>query len=504
MRKQMVIPSAFSLCLLVLACDPLAVRPGADFEVRLLSDTPLRLEQRLEPVELVFEVDGCDEIEVAVGHRTTAGTSDRVVEHRTRDDGSLVATVPVHWLVEPRGSCSYDTSAPLLSRAELAVTCRSDGRQLRSDSFDVYWAPAWRYLWQARGEVSQLFEGSALAQFFTLGAGWLTLFDGTDELSETQALVEASIEPLLRLRGDRAFLWIGCPLSDCGLVRISDAQQTYTSASYVYQLELGYGGLGYTGSEPLLVPGGVVDMAVDGQGHLVVLGRTSSHAALLAFGDGDEPERTLVDTQVASGLAQVYGQLVFLGLDGQETALSLYGVDGAVRWRAELPGTGPVATASLAPDGEHWALIRGGRVWLGQGDAWTSQLDTDLARFSDPSDLGLTWSETGLAAYNRERVDLFALGGATAPRFVHHLEPLEPHGPQVSLRRVSASGDRLLLSTSTGVRFLDEEGRVAGGIDPLPCGAGPSAAAVPIADGLAAVAFGRDVYLLDLSLTTTD
>ena len=64
---------------------------------------------------------------------------------------------------------------------------------------------------------------------------------------------------------------------------------------------------------------------------------------------------------------------------------------------------------------------------------------------------------------------------------------------------VTVVGDKLVLTTNSGVRVLGADGSVVGGADPLPCGLSPTALAIPTGPTTFAVAAGNFVYVFDVA-----
>lgn len=192
------------------------------------------------------------------------------------------------------------------------------------------------------------------------------------------------------------------------------------------------------------------------------------------------------------------------------------------RWLSQFATSG----VYLSPDAEAMILTQ-------RGDEWLYWMNTDP--------LDLVWQPFGKSGYpapitSRPRQPLFdprANGGAAwlpgavalwsggdllypvrgekagivqvfedAPvrvlRYEYVVEPLPGATTAPVLVGVAVVGDRLVLTTTTGVRILDAMGTLVGGVDPLPCGAIPTSTAEPIGPRTVAVGVGSAVLRFDV------
>jgi hypothetical protein len=100
----------------------------------------------------------------------------------------------------------------------------------------------------------------------------------------------------------------------------------------------------------------------------------------------------------------------------------------------------------------------------------------------------------------RGKVQVFDAAPPHALRWEYRIEPLPGATVAPVLVGATAVGDRLVLTTSTGVRVLGTDGALLGGSDPLPCGRMVTAAAAQTAPDTFSVGADAIQYVFDLAL----
>jgi hypothetical protein len=139
----------------------------------------------------------------------------------------------------------------------------------------------------------------------------------------------------------------------------------------------------------------------------------------------------------------------------------------------------------------NWSLDSGA-VWLpGAVALWTGRNSwdpTDSSRTRDSTEIG--------------RVQVFDDTPPHALRWEYQVYPL-PGAPVASvLVGATAVGDKLVLTTSTGVRILGPDGKLVGGSDPFPCGLLTTAEAAQVGPTTVAVGAGSHAYVFDVGGAT--
>lgn len=172
-----------------------------------------------------------------------------------------------------------------------------------------------------------------------------------------------------------------------------------------------------------------------------------------------------------------------------------------------LDGTlGAPATLELAPDAS--AVFVGGR-YLGPpggpfeeiapahplpGSASALWLDGAFAVVRGAS----AWIDTPLAGASG-RIDVHEAKPPHARRFSYEVQTMAGTPSVAVLRGATAVGDNLVLTTGTGIRILDRDGKLVGGSDPLPCGLAPTSLPIRAGPTTAAVRADSYTYVFDLA-----
>jgi hypothetical protein len=97
-----------------------------------------------------------------------------------------------------------------------------------------------------------------------------------------------------------------------------------------------------------------------------------------------------------------------------------------------------------------------------------------------------------------DRVEVFEATPPRKLRYEYEVEALPGATRDPHLVGVTAVGDHLVLTTTTGVRILDARGELVGGADPLPCGATVTATAEQVGPTTVAVGVGDTVLSFEV------
>jgi hypothetical protein len=540
------------------ACDQLRVDPGGDFGVKVLSPTPLAAIGQAS-VALDFAVSGCDAFQVAV----EAGVTSHAIDAAKKADGNFSAAVPVDWLREEDGTCLDDARNPHASAARLVVTCADAGRNASVDLPVSYGTASVAYQAETairlpQGTVQQLFPSAdpsvpyaltispleAAVDLNPVLAGLFLSQDGIEELDNPLA------RPRVAANGTSVFLSSGCfNPSTCPQVAVSSG--TTLPGELLQGTTLRDGAGGGTLWQAW-VPSSVLDLAFMPDGALLVLSQAND--SVDPFVSGGVAVTRVVPAQPAGGLeaAEVTvigyfpgesartrfsraadGRLAFISfalppgggrlfsvmhLTGGATVENLSGptadLDLGTGGSISVSGGGLISInggAQLSPDAT--ALVAAGAQLGPPGGPFSLLPSADPASYPNDDDTGgAAWPAGAVALWrgmsftwrigadeDLGRVESFDLLPPHARRFLYDVHAL-PGGPQTAqLEGVTAVGDKLVLTTSSGVRVLGPDGALVGGADPLPCGLSPTALAIPTGPSTFAVAAGNFVYVFDLA-----
>jgi hypothetical protein len=537
--------AAAALALLASGCGMLRTSPGDDFQVLLFS-TPDAV-GRIE-VPLLFGVRGCPsftaEVEGALGRHAVQLAPDV--------DGTWRADVPVEWLRGEDGTCLHDAASPLRSKAKLLVTCTDVGRTATADLDVTYGTathafvvrpigPSKRPSPQALFPTVDPLTPLALCPDAELQVGSLYPLHGNLPMWIDGAAAQRNplVRPRMAAGGGVLFVTGGCPAA-------AACPDVPVPPSGAVAGELIHGvGLGPTMLQPsyhfwpdVPVPGHVVDLAFVGDA-LVVL----SQAVDALGGDAGavvtrvvprtgaaEPWRETADVRVIGYYPGEQIQTRFSrGPDDTLSFLSfvipptepgpivpvLHTTDGlGVSGRTGITGTvsvGERVTAQwlrygsldMSPDGS--LMVANGR-WLGSADGPWSDLGPDhgYPGARDETFLGgAAWPAGAVALWtsflDTQVVEAFSTDAPHARRYAYSVASLPGTSGATSLLGAVGVGDKLVLTTSTGIRLLSADGRLIGGADPLPCRLTPGGQAVETGPNHVAVPAGGNVYVFDLS-----
>jgi hypothetical protein len=96
-------------------------------------------------------------------------------------------------------------------------------------------------------------------------------------------------------------------------------------------------------------------------------------------------------------------------------------------------------------------------------------------------------------------VEVFDASPPYARRFGYEVQPMPGSGGTAQLFGAVAVGDKLALTTETGIRVLGPDATLVGGADPLPCGLSTTSRAARVGPTTVAVGAGDYLYVFDLS-----
>lgn len=531
--------------LLGTGCDALGVRPGHDFAVAILNAQPVQA-VGLVTVPLRVAVSGCDAVQAEV-----VGTAGRhALEIERQPDGTWSSPVPVEWLRGDDGTCTFDATAPQASTADLVVTCLDAGRSIATDLTVSYaTAAVARDLGQALDRLTvEAIAPSALPLVpFTLAPS------GLQQAAELYPVVTGIPfyldgpsyirNPLVRTRmvarDGLIFLNEGCPPGvSCPPVPFPGTPGMESTRIQGYQVDDAGGYGGHVG-RPILVPADVTDMAFAADGALVVVSqgydsvsrptgavisrvvlsadRASMSVTVIGYYPGEWVESRLA--------TRADGTLAFLTYEVPAVSgpirTVLYVVDGEAVTRTmdptgdlyigEVTGAGSgfgYVSVQLSPDaksivvaglqegppgGPFVALPAVDRYWLDGDVGGAAWLDGAFALWKGQS---LLWGSTNA---NGNSLEVFEGSPPHARRYGYQVEPLPGATGTVVLHGATAVGDKLVLTTSTGLRVLGPDGTLIGGADPLPCRLSPTTVAVRTGPTQVAFGAGRYLYVFDLA-----
>jgi hypothetical protein len=545
-RKRSALPSiaAAALALLAAGCgDPLRVSPGDDFQVSVLTHDGSGVITAVSRivVPLALEVDGCVRFHAAV--EGPAGRHDVTLEPFL-DFNIYRALVPVAWLRSGwSASCAADGRVPVPSGGRLHVTCDDTGRTTSVDFLVEYAAADAMFTLGPGGTAPAsapvLFPGAdPLAPIVLQPDPWRAqaTLGPSDPFPFWIDVAAAERHPLLRPRmaaGEQAqFVTAGCPPpAACPDVAVPSVGPMAGERLH----GIGVGAAGGHRWPDVLVPAHTVDLAFAG-GALVVLSQAMDAAGkdvgsvvsrVVPTTGAADPTREAADVQVIGFFPgeQIRtrfsrgadGSLAFLSFllaaDGTATTALLHATDGA-KVTSQSGVTGPVGVepryplqdVDLSPDA---TVILADKVWFGSPDgvwsrrtagrAYPTSLNTEVPNGTAwlPGAVALWQSFPALGQFDVEVFDLANLQGL--PFSYDDTRPLLGLSGTPTLQGVIAVGDKLVLTTSTGIRVLSADGRLIGGADPLPCQLTPSGLAVQTGPHQAAITAGGRVYVFDLS-----
>lgn len=543
------------------ACDGLRERPGHDFSLEVLSESPSTVTGQIyAPVR--FRVAGCSAFELSV-----QGPSGAIepVSYSARGDGTFEAALPVAWMRKPLAcpDLQWPNRAPT-RQGTLRATCTGEERAATANlSLEVN--TAWLETITFTGGIRAILDGERpfhpgmlSAYFGGFGTVWFP-----QEVTQWRALNgewsaspdwwPGSVDPLIRPRwlrnGSRAFVTLGCGnTASCPEIPVTSGWPEDVATERVAEVA-------YPGEEddpPIgvaYVPTPVVDMAYDRDGSLVVLSRTWLRTIVTRVTPAPEGSAGVIEDTVAV-IADLFneaagtrlsrtasGQLAFasfaFGERGGTATLNLHVIDGStVTTRYSAGGFEQIEYVSdvkakgrvdLSPDASTLIVSRGegstaATYWMNTDPAdqvWQPLPDGVI--YHGTPDAGAAWLPDAVALWTG--VNAWALAqreSVTEQSVVQVYEAAPPHVLRWEYRvealpgatevplllDVRAVGDRLVLSTSTGLRVLDRDGRVVAGSDPFPCGAKTTATAEQTGPTTVGVGAGQFLYVFDVNGNT--
>jgi hypothetical protein len=485
---------------LVVGCGPLLSSPGDDFSVKVTT-SDLDVFQQVAPVEITFEVDGCDLFGTTIAASGNAPVGLETVI-TSLGGGRYRALVPPVLLHATDDYCSYDTLQPQGGDVRLEVTCRQDGR-VQSTYIKTRYATSWRASYRGRGPSDGVFGGRRPNHFYDVGSGWLDVVDPPGVGKEIFAAVAPGNPPLLAESDDgHVYLHAGCPINDCGFFWIVDTptEKVGSNAAYLQAFDFRPGASDFVRN--VKVPSGAVDLATDPDGTVIVLAEFTGATAITRVVGESTSSISLDGESNPTRFASSNGARVFLTRVGDTTA-RLRGADGGLLGEIALPGAGPVSYMSIAPTGDAFVMFRGGLVWLTTLTTSPSGLvssstrlasdftELDLAsQTAEDSSFGAAWTDVGVAIRDRSAVEVYS---RTAP-FAQTWKTSTERGGVIN---ALGMGTSLVLVTQTGLQIFDPTGKLTGGADPMPRACGldyqPHHAAV-VAPDTVALSGKRAVY----------
>jgi hypothetical protein len=458
-------------------CDALLNRPGGDFAVTIRTPMPIVVSQRVEPIELVFEVTGCSDFDASIGRVDTGGTATSVLETQRRADGLYVASVPISAISEPT-RCYTEAQEPIREYKRLIVRCR-DGQREAVDDAEISYATTFQSFYAGRGAVDHVLAGRDPGTFFTVGSGWLSYYaagpsESGQSTSDTVSAVEPNTRPLIAQRNDTVYLWAGCPNADCGNVRIVDTPtlQSFTPATYLlpFAFDQRNGNLDRA-SAPIPVPSGVVAMTLLPSRHVALLSQLTGTVLITLVGETTVARIEKVEGEEAAGsFARLGDATVFLTRTTDGSRARMRTGDGTLLGEYPLEGAGAVTFLSLAPSGNQWVYVRNGEVRLASLGADgkplpTRVLDTTLG--ADAERFGATWLTNHVGLWSSLQdggAELHPRNGAGPRVTIALAERRERHA---SIRVGLGLDDALAIVTPSGLEVFDLAGHSIGGADPF-------------------------------------
>lgn len=545
-------PLALSLALLaataLAGCDALQANPGSDFAVRPILPGTLRASGAIT-VPYLFTVEGCAAFDAAM---RGPDRSSHPVAVRARPGGGFTADLPTAWLRDDTLACADDDLQPRAGSVALEITCRDAGRtvSLEVATSHATAARAVRLWSDFPMAVQYVFPGVDPVLPFALAPSLTSryaLFAPAVPTAGAGSLVAAPIssswgdaalspQPRLALQGRSMFLsgtgedfFPPCaPIEVApGLVvpctSLLDGDPTVPD-QYLHPY--------------VTVPSEVFDVAFLPDGRLLVLSQlmdayprpTASVLSVVEEATGGWRTTRVLAVHLGewlrSGLVQqAGGGLAWLSLvvpDAPGPARSVVHVtDGELvadlqdpLSPLELGGRqdgGVYAKATwLSPDGS-WVVVHGANEdpWLGPLYGPFTKLRADYLPNGSrgvgaawPSGAVALWSGTtldrGPADFDLGQVQVFEGAPPHARRYDLLIGSLPGAHRPTQLVDVMAVGNRLVLTTTSGVRVLGPGGELVGGADPLPCGLSPTSLAVRVGPSTVAVGAGRHVFTFDV------
>lgn len=512
------------LCLLAVA----SAACGTDPTVSILTPLPLHIEHQIEPEQIEFFTDACESFELSLRQDEDLIDETRSTEKAltyTKSQRGFVTSVPIAWLRGDGTTLHSGTCLPFEPAPRLVVRCPD--LTVTSAPLGLSYALADRHIDRVSG-TRALLATDREGEFLAIGDGTLGL---VDQEGQTGGLLElpmpAQMDPVAVLHQDRAYVWVGCPLADCGSIEMATVHsgEIEVPVSYVQTIDLSTRFPRYAaGSQALLIPGSAFDMALSGDGELVVLStfspfRVAQGTVLSRFLDGELLSRQVfLGTVPGSWLGRTEeGKVAFVIRDIEDNARAYrYEHDSAVGTELLLPGSCHAAM-SLSPDGSRWLIVSAeGRLWLGGQELETQQLTTvqqPMTTCIFPFDhLAVAWSKDRLAisytpvvfeghtatASAHAILEVFDLASGASKVFGRSLKRYDTKAFGSLPSSLSYAGPTLIVSFSNGLQFLNAQGQTTGGVDPLPCFDGWTAPRPTLSGNWLAVPTEAEILLFEM------
>jgi hypothetical protein len=462
MKTRLLLFSSTAACALVSGCGVLTINPGDDLQIAVTSPD-VQIAQQVGSYDLDFTVTGCTDFTVDV---SVSNGERHPVDAKPLGNGRFRATLPIEQLRVSDSYCNYDANRPQNVWGALSATCRQDAR-VTTSNFRIAYAPAWRSSFRGRGPAEAVFAGASPDRFYTIGSGWLEGVTATrDHGPEAPATTSPSWAPLLVELADKTVrLWSSCPINDCGEFTLAETptSKTFTPADIVQVFQLEDDRLVFRRN--ITSPPGGIDLVAEGN-EALLLSITAFTTTISRIGaETATVIANLENENDPSKFGLLDGAHVFLTHTADEH-LRLRRVDGSLIADVPVPGDGAFVQTSLAPSGDTWVTIRGGRAWLstldrssGTPSATATMLPSTLA-LDSASGVGVAWTATGIVVHDGTSVELFE---RTAPFAKRWNVPVQDR----SLVNAVGVSDSVVVQTRTGVRIFDAGGHAIGGADPI-------------------------------------
>lgn len=469
------------LMLTLTGCEPLVVRPGADFQLELLNPTPVKLRQAVAPVELQFRLRGCEVFALEAVRDSDA----RDLQLTPRDDGTFVTTVPLNFMTA--GACYATDSSPLVSRFSLVATCQRDRRKTAVRVEYEIVSTAWQ--WRTSAEPfsdSTILHPLPDGRLLVLSGGQLMLgqFDGEESSTDTTtAFVPAgSTDRLLVSNGERCYFSFHCPIEDCGFegqlnVNVEGAGQQTVFTEPLFEFSVVGNRIHFS---RVIQVSPHTDMAFDADGDLVLLGgfdrsRTIPFPVNIVRLSAQQAPRFQwfgPSIPVSNFTRLEDGRLAFLNssfgmspdslslVTPRGDALQSYSSDNdKFDQTYEIPG-GPVTRVD--PLRPRWLTLTKTGAWVGRYPRQWHPILVDPAL--EQTHLKATWLSDAVVLWDSNVVQLIPLEESNRT----------PIRLAASVKGVAGDEKFLITTSTTAIHVFGREGQLVAGVDPLPCGWTPT------------------------------
>lgn len=268
-----------ALLMIGAGCNGVFERPGHDFSVRVLDQSPITVVgQIFAPVR--FAVDGCGAFDLALEN---AAGERRPLDFAAQPDGTFLASVPV---ASMRSDVFCPWVLPYMNEVDegsMVATCRDAGRSATA-AFSIHpqLGGGWRSM---DGDIRAVFPGGALGIPYFIST---SAYGGEVDLSPGGLLTSAwaptlnpaayrnsLVRPRLVRSGQRAFATLGCEAgAGCPQVPIGPGELVQGERLADFTVSDDYARI-HTPLGIAQVSSNVIDMAYAADGALVVVSDTS-------------------------------------------------------------------------------------------------------------------------------------------------------------------------------------------------------------------------------------